>query len=423
MGVCIPSSLMFQAIGRMSSESVSCYRPGSYKTRRIDLLSAIVMKIPQKREIGNYGLSMSYDVRTRMTTALLYAHGTHIKDYNRYEPDIKQPGLLTLLRDAFSAWDNPLVLPCMLLSDHLRRTVLFCTSGRAMQETWAIEEELGVTYVGRKVPHTPSRSSPAQFAATQIKQARGKGFAVVAIGRAKAEELTVRINTHSTRIIFTARSPQWNRDCSSFILDLLKKYSSAPWVPDAVAHHELQELLEHNIIMAESMMQHVASLKERIALQLNTLYTVTAQMDNRLSARLAANSGRDSVSMKILAFITALFLPGTFIATLFSMSMFDWQHGGDAAISASGGSGDRNGGLLSDQFWIYWAVSVPLTMLTLVGWAVWWKIEIGRYQQSFADAMDESDGAVVKPANGGESTFASIYRKIRQMRWDVRPAS
>jgi hypothetical protein len=51
-----------------------------------------------------------------------------------------------------------------------------------------------------------------------------------------------------------------------------------------------------------------------ILAELLQLYSFVAQTDNRLSARLAATSGRDSTSMKILAFITTLFLPGTFTA-------------------------------------------------------------------------------------------------------------
>jgi hypothetical protein len=44
------------------------------------------------------------------------------------------------------------------------------------------------------------------------------------------------------------------------------------------------------------------------------LYSFVAQTDNRLSARLAAVAGRDSTSMKILAFITTIFLPGSYVA-------------------------------------------------------------------------------------------------------------
>ncbi|CAJ2511212.1 Uu.00g068370.m01.CDS01 [Anthostomella pinea] len=47
-------------------------------------------------------------------------------------------------------------------------------------------------------------------------------------------------------------------------------------------------------------------------------------------------STRDSLSVKALAVITAVFLLGDYIGTLFGVSMFNWEQGtrGDAAISA-----------------------------------------------------------------------------------------
>jgi len=74
--------------------------------------------------------------------------------------------------------------------------------------------------------------------------------------------------------------------------------------------------------------------------------------------------------MKILAFITTLYLPGTFVATLFSMSMFNWQQDG---------SGGVEGSTISNHFWIYWAVMAPLTILTFGGFALWWRVEQKRF--------------------------------------------
>lgn len=131
---------------------------------------------------------------------------------------------------------------------------------------------------------------------------------------------------------------------------------------------------------------------------MHKLYSFVAQTDNRLSARIAAFTGRDSTSMKILAFITTLFLPGTFVAvssdlyyerrvgtynmleqTLFSMNMFDWQQ--DPA----------SGSVVSPRFWIYWAVTVPLCFLTLSGWAIWWGYEKRRYDVDVADTLLSAD--------------------------------
>lgn len=74
------------------------------------------------------------------------------------------------------------------------------------------------------------------------------------------------------------------------------------------------------------------------------------------SRTVATASQRDSSSMKALAAVTILFLPGTSIASLFSMSMFDWRAGEQA---------------VSDRFWIYWAITIPLTVLTVSFWLIW----------------------------------------------------
>lgn len=106
---------------------------------------------------------------------------------------------------------------------------------------------------------------------------------------------------------------------------------------------------------------------------------------------MAASSSRDSTAMKTLAFITTLFLPGTSVAvrqtpsnwvtlladlqqfqTIFSMSLFNWQ------LSNSGASG---GPVVSSYFWIYWAVTVPLTIVVAISWRLWWGWEKRHYDR------------------------------------------
>ncbi|RVD86150.1 uncharacterized protein DFL_004440 [Arthrobotrys flagrans] len=75
----------------------------------------------------------------------------------------------------------------------------------------------------------------------------------------------------------------------------------------------------------------------------------------------------DSAAMKVIAALTAAFLPATFVSAIFSMSFFN--NGGDNGTSASGGDGGGGGDegwSLSDKFWIYWAFAIPLTVATIV---------------------------------------------------------
>lgn len=88
---------------------------------------------------------------------------------------------------------------------------------------------------------------------------------------------------------------------------------------------------------------------------------------------MSAQAGLDSVAMKTLALVTAIFLPATFIATLFSMSMFDWQAGSGSAV-------------VSPEFWIFWVVSVPLSLAVLAAWWCFWDLSRTHYAAKFKDA-------------------------------------
>lgn len=82
-----------------------------------------------------------------------------------------------------------------------------------------------------------------------------------------------------------------------------------------------------------------------------------------MNARMAVSSSRDSSSMKALAVITAVFLPGEFMSSLFGMGIFNWQ---------TDTSSEGESGVVSYDFWVYWALTVPLTILILVLWRAWW---------------------------------------------------
>lgn len=62
------------------------------------------------------------------------------------------------------------------------------------------------------------------------------------------------------------------------------------------------------------------------------------------------------------------------------MGMFTWSSGGTTSNTSNTLS-------ISRDFWIYWAVTVPLTIITLMGWAIWWKFEEYRYDRNIKQAV------------------------------------
>ena len=101
------------------------------------------------------------------------------------------------------------------------------------------------------------------------------------------------------------------------------------------------------------------------------LNTIT-QSDAEYTAAIAVDGRRDSTAMKTIAILGIVFLPGTFMATLFSSDMFDW---GDDETD------DKHSLTVSRKMWIYWVVTVPLTVMTLLMWMLWTRRETHKNSQ------------------------------------------
>ncbi|KAI1381606.1 hypothetical protein F4677DRAFT_130821 [Hypoxylon crocopeplum] len=143
---------------------------------------------------------------------------------------------------------------------------------------------------------------------------------------------------------------------------------------DLTAHwHEIRQYLDCTWRLCTSLETDRRMSELRCRAQIDIIYSKMAQEDNNLNARMAVASTRDSSSMKALAVITALFLPGEYIGTLFGVAMFNWETGtaGDPAISEDAPDGWPHP-VVMPSFWIYWAFTIPLTLFIVAGWRAWW---------------------------------------------------
>ncbi|KAI3321758.1 hypothetical protein HD806DRAFT_146484 [Xylariaceae sp. AK1471] len=89
---------------------------------------------------------------------------------------------------------------------------------------------------------------------------------------------------------------------------------------------------------------HILALREsRVSLEMATQHR-----------RIARISKEDSVSMKSITLLTMFFLPGTFVASIFSTNFFDFAND------------DINP--VSNRVWVYFVIVIPLTVLVLGAW-------------------------------------------------------
>ena len=92
--------------------------------------------------------------------------------------------------------------------------------------------------------------------------------------------------------------------------------------------------------------------------------------------KLAHASKRDSTAMKTISLLGAIFFPGVYLASVFSMDFFNFQSGGLA---------------ISNWFWIYWVVTLPTTAIIVALWYVWERRREARYDREDTDLEKGSE--------------------------------
>ncbi|RPA81944.1 hypothetical protein BJ508DRAFT_361560 [Ascobolus immersus RN42] len=111
--------------------------------------------------------------------------------------------------------------------------------------------------------------------------------------------------------------------------------------------------------LQEDLQIHKLRLKSyhsRKAEAMNFVFNLVTQRDAQTNTAIAAETKKDSRSMKTIAALTMVFLPGTFVSSLFGMSFFQT----DAALAGVG-----------SWWWLYFVLAIPLTAITFGLWYKW----------------------------------------------------
>lgn len=149
--------------------------------------------------------------------------------------------------------------------------------------------------------------------------------------------------------------------------------------------HNIKQHITYLRQRLKSLTAYLRYLDQRAARQVAATFHLVAQTNASINLAvaqdtktIAAASKHDSSSMKMLAAVTTIFLPGAFTSSLFSMSMFNW--------SATDGIP-----VVSERLWIYWSIAIPLTLVTVgiwLGWDVWTARQKRKHRPSLdVDAM------------------------------------
>ncbi|OAA48309.1 Mg2+ transporter protein, CorA-like/Zinc transport protein ZntB [Beauveria brongniartii RCEF 3172] len=143
-------------------------------------------------------------------------------------------------------------------------------------------------------------------------------------------------------------------------------------------HRSMLARMDFYKVKLTGLENYIHTTLQRLKVQREALYNIMSQREARLNLeiageqrRIAHASKRDSTAMKTISLLGTLFLPGTFLASVFSMTFFNFQ--------------SSAGPVISDKLWVYFLLTIPITA-AIVGIWIWYdKRKEAQYAQDDED--------------------------------------
>ncbi|KAL2114143.1 hypothetical protein VUR80DRAFT_449 [Thermomyces stellatus] len=126
-------------------------------------------------------------------------------------------------------------------------------------------------------------------------------------------------------------------------------------------HRNMLSRLEFYMVKLKGLENYSWTTLERLRIQREALYNIAAIRESKLSLQIAKEqkflahaTKHDGTAMKTLTLLGAIFLPGTYLASVFSMTFFDFAADAERVISP--------------DLWVYFAMTIPLTGVIVGSW-------------------------------------------------------
>ena len=238
--------------------------------------------------------------------------------------------------------------------------------------------------------------------------------------------MTIALHSVFVQATFVINCCNWAREYSELLLVLerdlqLEIIDHRNWPQPG----KLKDLIEFYKSVLRGQTSNFRTFKERANLQVNLLYSIINQQDSiqnrwdsRLTQLIAKSQKQDSISMTTFTFITALFLPGTFMAALFSMTMFHWSS--ESQLQSRAVNPDQTN--VASSFWIFWAITIPLTLLTMLGWYLWFRYAQTKWSEELRTGLSLRQALYPMHPQNVQQDLLAIER-IRQPQPIVYPNS
>ncbi|KAK8122930.1 hypothetical protein PG984_011600 [Apiospora sp. TS-2023a] len=313
---------------------------------------------------------LSYSFATRVTSGFL--KGT--KNANLGE-------IISQLKGCASPAHHPLLLPILMLCQELG-----ASNDEKQKEIRNGIRELDMTLTGnyRGVPAAAGHISHGDLTLDKISQ---------------------RIADYQAKVNW--KRPQAWRNALGKIKDATEwvcENGNDPFSDIGKLHISMMDRLRFYNIKLDGLENYAHVSLARLDNLRQVTNGLISQVESRLNAEIAiqqhilANaSKRDSASMKTLTMLGAVFLPGTFLSSMFSMPFFEFH--------------DMSGPV-SRSLWIYIVLTVPLTGLVVL---IWWWIDqrmARRFSSGFGVGLVVDEDGKEDEDNGAEEHLNRLEGQI-----------
>ncbi|KAK5653634.1 hypothetical protein OQA88_8664 [Cercophora sp. LCS_1] len=117
----------------------------------------------------------------------------------------------------------------------------------------------------------------------------------------------------------------------------------------------IQKRLREIMCEYDGRIRECTMVLDGMALSAQLSWSQIGYQDTQANLKIASDTRRDSSRMRSIAFLTMVFLPATFISSLFSTTFFDFR-------------AEDIRGILSPYFWVYPVVTIVITALVMGTW-------------------------------------------------------
>ncbi|KAK9414362.1 hypothetical protein SUNI508_11324 [Seiridium unicorne] len=341
----------------------------------------LVIKVANKITIGYEALSVVFDLSNLTIRAVM--HGAMPAQWDSF---------IRILDDCLHLCRHPLLLPTLIFVTHRRNIERYRKHIDAAIHQ--LERDTGFGVAGFLI--TAEDHIPAQHVF-------------------KLDSALIKLQSQQTELAILSSISRFSEKLADFLLITITKLDQALRTSDhdSIVHleDEILHMLELPHNQAQLALSQIQSLKERLQSQTDLIFNLISSEENKISrlvaeesAKVAVASRRDSVAMKTVAVLTMIFLPGTFVAAFLSMPLFEWNV-------------ETGGYPSSTSFqWIYWVITLPLTIALMVGWRVWWRMEERSWSSELEEAKQQNRHRLSTSTRSGQEltqmssdqTFSSL---------------